>query len=155
MFSDRDWNRTTLKGWVGNPPKFHESANGICRLSFSVATHRRVPKAVPITDKTEWEDATDWHNVVCWGSLATRGLRSLRKGHRVWVEGALRYRKYTDADGITRSVAEIVGDQLVVISESQPKEEEPMPTLGEVGSGLSKELSVAPEEVPAESAESA
>lgn len=57
-------------------------------------------------------DDTAWHNIVAWRSLADLAQKYIRKGTQVFLIGHLTYRKYTDNNGVERSVTEIVADKI-------------------------------------------
>ena len=50
----------------------------------------------------EKKEATEWHRVVFFGKLAEIAGQYLKKGRQVYVEGALRTRKWTDKEGHER-----------------------------------------------------
>ena len=86
--------------------------------SFSLAT------AETWKDKStgERKEKTEWHNVVIFNDgLVKVAENYLRKGSKVYIEGAIQTRKWTDKDGNERYSTEIVlqryGGQLVLLSE--------------------------------------
>ena len=57
----------------------------------------------------ERKEQTEWHNVVIFNENLTKiAEQYLRKGSKVYIEGQLRTRKYTDKDGQERSRSEVV-----------------------------------------------
>ncbi len=96
-------NRATLVGHAGRDPEIRDLANGEKAATFTLAT----------TEK--WKDregnpaeATEWHRVVVYGPTVAAVETMLRKGDAVMVEGRIATRKYSDRDGIERSLTEIV-----------------------------------------------
>jgi single-strand DNA-binding protein len=80
-------------------------SNGNEVVSFSVATSESW------TDKASGErrEKTEWHNVVIFNEhLCKVAKQYLRKGSKVYLEGAIQTRKYNDRDGNERSATEIV-----------------------------------------------
>ena len=61
-------------------------------------------------DKTtgEKKEKTEWHRVVIFGKLAEIAGEYLRKGSKVFIEGALQTRKWQDQAGVDRYTTEIV-----------------------------------------------
>ena len=54
---------------------------------------------------------TMWHNVLAWGGQKdTRGVEDLTEGDAVYLKGRLRSRQYVSADGVERTVTEILAN---------------------------------------------
>jgi single-strand DNA-binding protein len=85
--------------------------------SFGLATNRIW---VPY-DATDKQEETECHRIVVWDKLAETGHQFLRKGRKVYLEGRLRTRNYTDKDDIKRTVTEIVLDEMVML-DSMPED---------------------------------
>lgn len=64
---------------------------------FSLATNERVADS----------ERTEWHNIVMIGRNAEYAERYIRKGTRLYIEGKLRTRSYTDKLHIQRNITEI------------------------------------------------
>lgn len=95
-------NKVTLIGHLGGDPEIRTLDNGTAVGRFSLATNENYK------DKDgNWQSLTEWHNVVVWRELADRA-KQLKKGTLVYVEGKISYRKYTDKDGVEKSVTDIV-----------------------------------------------
>jgi single stranded DNA-binding protein len=57
----------------------------------------------------ERKDKTDWHNVIIWNEHAGKiAERYLKKGSKVYLEGQLQTREFTDKDGNQRKATEVV-----------------------------------------------
>jgi single-strand DNA-binding protein len=98
-------NKVLLIGHLGQPPQIKRTQGGTRYALLSLATSRRR------RDKTTGEarQHTEWHRVVVW----TEGLvglveAHLAKGAKLWIEGSLGSRRWTDADGIERVITEVV-----------------------------------------------
>lgn len=95
-------NKVTLIGNLGGDPEIRTLDNGTAVGRFSLATNESYK------DKDgNWQNLTEWHNIVVWRELAERA-KQLKKGTLVYVEGKISYRKYTDKDGVEKSVTDIV-----------------------------------------------
>lgn len=96
-------NKVTLIGNTGQDPDIRTLENGTQVARFSVATNESYK------DKDgNWQTQTEWHNVIAWRELSERASKSLKKGVLIYIEGKIQYRKFTDKDGIERTVTDIV-----------------------------------------------
>lgn len=96
-------NKVILIGNLGKDPEIRRFDNGGAVAKFSVAT------TDSYKDKEgNWQDQTEWHDVVVWRDLADRVEKQLKKGFKVYVEGKLTHRKYTDANGVDKYLTEVV-----------------------------------------------
>ena len=118
MANNRSINRVTLLGNVGNAPELRSTPQGVPVTSIRMATHSLVKST-----NGEVVDLTEWHNVVFWRDLANKAVNLLKKGTRIYVEGALKTRKY-EKDGHTRFITEVVADTLIVLDNRRRKDDE-------------------------------
>ena len=98
-------NRVTLLGNVGVDPEIRMTQNGTKVASFSLATSE------VWNDKTTGEKVknTTWHKVVVFNeNIANIIQLYVKKGSKLYIEGSLSSRKYTDSGGTERSITEIV-----------------------------------------------
>ncbi len=99
-------NKVVLIGALGRDPDISvKSEMTICKLS--VATFRFYKEA-----NGQTQEETEWHRVALFGKRAETAGEYLKKGSRVYVEGHLRTRKYTDKQGVERYVTEVICDLL-------------------------------------------
>ena len=102
-------NKVILVGNLGKDPETRQAGNSTVS-NFSVAT------TSAWKDKTgDWQEETTWHDIVVWGRLAEVAGEYLRKGSKVYVEGAISKRTYEDKDGNTRYVTEVKARELVFL----------------------------------------
>jgi single-strand DNA-binding protein len=95
-------NKVTLIGNLGNDPEIRRLDNGSMVGRFSLATNESYK------DKDgNFQTNTEWHNVIVWRDLAERAEKFLKKGTMCYVEGKIKYRKYTGTDGVERNVTDI------------------------------------------------
>ncbi|MGH7476343.1 MAG: single-stranded DNA-binding protein [Longimicrobiales bacterium] len=104
----RSVNRALLIGNVGAAPEVRTTASGRRVATFSVATGRRARE--PAVERT------DWHHVVAWDELAREVERTIARGDRVWIEGRLEYRSWTDRTGRERHATEVVAEDLILLT---------------------------------------
>lgn len=97
-------NKVTLVGNLGRDPEIRHTATGQKIAHLSVAT------SDSWKDKSgERQERTEWHRVVIFNAnLADFSERFLKKGSKVYVEGALQTRKYQDQSGQERYTTEVV-----------------------------------------------
>lgn len=124
-------NKVTLIGNLGRDPEIKRFENGGVVAKFPVATNENYK------DRSgEWQTQTEWHDVVCWGNLAERAERDLRKGRLVYIEGKLTHRKYTDQNNVERYITEINVNTFRLLEKmdragSHPTEEHMPPDMAE------------------------
>ena len=107
-------NKVILVGNLGRDPETRTFPSGDMVCNITIAT----------TDK--WKDKesgearenTEWHRVVFNGRLAEIAAQYLRKGSQVYIEGALRTRKY-QKDGVDHYATEIRADQMQMLGSRQ------------------------------------
>lgn len=58
---------------------------------------------------------TEWHAISLFGRQAEIAGEFIGKGDRVYIQGRLRTRKWTDRDGTDRYITEILGDRMVML----------------------------------------
>jgi single-strand DNA-binding protein len=98
-------NKVILVGNLGRDPEVRRTNSGDPVCSFSVATTESW------RDKAtgERKDRTEWHNVVIFNeNLAKVAEQYCKKGSKVYLEGQLQTREYTDRDGNQRKATEVV-----------------------------------------------
>jgi single-strand DNA-binding protein len=98
-------NKAILVGHLGKDPEIRATNNGDKIANLSVATSESWRDKV----SGERKDKTEWHKVVIFNEgLAKVAENYLRKGSKVYLEGALQTRKWTDKDGVEKYSTEIV-----------------------------------------------
>jgi single-strand DNA-binding protein len=110
-------NRVTLLGNLSQEPelKYTPEKKAVCRLN--VVTNHSIMRE----DKS-WEDIPSFHRVVVWGKLAEFIAGAVAKGSKIYVDGSLKYGNYEDKDGVKRYTFEIVGKNVIPMSEKNPVE---------------------------------
>jgi len=61
------------------------------------------------------QERTEWHRVTFFGKLGEIAGEYLRKGSQVYVEGSIRYDKYTGQDGVERYSTDIIADEMQML----------------------------------------
>jgi len=100
-------NKVILIGNLGADPELRNTAGGTAVCTLRVATSDRRKDA-----SGNWTDHTEWHQVVCWSKTAENVAKYMRKGGKLYVEGRLQTRKWTDKDGRDRYQTEVVAENV-------------------------------------------
>ncbi|HJN24153.1 MAG TPA: single-stranded DNA-binding protein [Rhodospirillales bacterium] len=98
-------NKVILIGNLGRDPEVRFSQDGKKIVNFSIATSESWKEK----STGERREKTEWHRIVIFSDgLAGIAERFLKKGSKVYVEGALQTRKWTDNAGVEKYSTEIV-----------------------------------------------
>lgn len=98
-------NKVILVGNLGKDPEIRKTQDGKEIASLSVATS----ESWKDRSTGERRERTEWHRVVIYNDALTGVARDhLRKGSKVYLEGQLQTRKWTDKEGIERYSTEVV-----------------------------------------------
>lgn len=113
----RSLNQVTLIGNVGSDPDVNTTGGGAKVASFSLAT------------SPPWkEEEVNWHKIVAWRQLADIVESYVKKGSQVAVTGRLRYSTWESKGGESHKSAEIVAEELVLLSSGGRKSGDRMQT---------------------------
>lgn len=113
-------NKVILLGNVGAEPEYRVLDGGIKTATFRLATTERFKK-----EDGSYNDTTEWHTVVAWKSLADIVDKFIKKGDRLYVEGSIHYRTYTDKENIERKMTTITAKEIKMLSPKSEKSEAP------------------------------
>lgn len=129
-------NKIMLIGNLGQDAETRFTTNNTAITSFSIATtHSYKGK------DGNWVNETTWHNAIAF-SLSDYMKENLKKGKKVYVEGRLSKRDYTDKEGIKRYVTEVVTERIIPLDaressygggESYPSSSQAAPEAGNAG----------------------
>lgn len=97
-------NKCIILGNVGSIGEIKNFTSGDSLINISVATTETYKSKSDLSKTTE---ITEWHRIVLRNNLANYAFRYLKKGSKVYIEGFLRTRKWTDTGGYNRSTTEI------------------------------------------------
>ena len=115
----RGVNKVILVGTLGRDPETKTFPNGGSVTQFSIAT------SDSWLDKNtgERKEQTEWHRIVLNNRLGEVAQQYLRKGSKVYIEGSLRTRQWTDQNGQERYTTEIRGDQMQMLDSRQQNDQ--------------------------------
>lgn len=105
-------NKVMLIGNVGKDPEIRYIDNGVCTATMSLAT---TTPGYTLQNGTQVPERTEWHRIVLWRKLAEIVERYVHKGEKIYIEGQLRTRSFTDKKGAMRYVTEIWADNLELL----------------------------------------
>jgi single-strand DNA-binding protein len=104
-------NKVILVGNCGRDPEIRYLPSGQAVANVSVATSSRRK------DKTSGEtvEDTQWHRVTFYDRLAEIAGEYVKKGRPIYVEGRLKYGKYTGQDGVEKNTVDIIATELQLL----------------------------------------
>lgn len=109
--ASRGVNKVILIGNLGADPEVRYMPSGDAMATLRIATSETWKDKQ--TGQTQ--ERTEWHRVVLFGRLAEIAGEYLKKGRQVYIEGALRTRKWQGQDGQDRYTTEIVAREMQLI----------------------------------------
>lgn len=102
-----------LIGNVGKDPEIRYVDAGLCMATIRLATST---PGYTLENGTQVPERTEWHTVLLWRRLAEIAERYVHKGDKLFIEGELRYRNYTDKRGVTHYVTEVWGSNMEMLT---------------------------------------
>jgi single-strand DNA-binding protein len=106
----RGVNKVILVGNLGNDPETKYTQGGMAVTTISLAT-----TSVRKDRDGNQQEKTEWHRVKFFGKLGEIAGEYLKKGSQVYVEGSIRYDKFTGADGVEKYFTDIVADEMQML----------------------------------------
>lgn len=98
----RGINKVILVGTLGADPIQKTFENGTSYAQFSIATSESWK------DKQgNWQESTEWHRIVVYSKLSEIVMKHLKKGKKVYIEGSLHTRSWTDKNRVTHYQTEV------------------------------------------------
>lgn len=128
----RGINKVILVGNLGNDPETKYTQGGQAVTKISLAT----TSAWKGKDGS-MQERTEWHRVTFFGKLGEIAGEYLRKGSQVYVEGSIRYDKYTGQDGVEKYSTDIIADEMQMLG-GRPGAEGGAPRRESSGAGESR-----------------
>ena len=97
-------------GNLGADPEVRYTQSGSPVCSFKIACSEKYKDA-----SGNMQENTEWVPIVAWSKLAEICSQYLHKGSKVYLEGKLQTRKWTDQGGIERYTTEIVAREMKML----------------------------------------
>ena len=106
----RGVNKVILVGNLGNDPdmKYTQGGMAICTLSLATSSVRKDKEG-------NQQERTEWHRVKLFGKLGEIAGEYLKKGRQVYIEGEIRYDKFTGQDGQEKYITEIIANEMQML----------------------------------------
>ncbi|GAC1349721.1 MAG: hypothetical protein NVSMB27_25480 [Ktedonobacteraceae bacterium] len=104
-------NKIMLIGNLGKDPEMNYTPSGTAVTKFSLAVNRYRKSSTG-----ERQEETEWFNIVAWDKLAETCNTYLHKGSKVYIEGRVSQRKYTDKNGIERYAFEVIVNDMEMLT---------------------------------------
>jgi len=104
-------NKMMLIGNLGRDPEMKYTPSGVAVTKFSLAVNR-----ITKSSTGEKEKETEWFNIVAWRQLAEICNNYLHKGDKVYIDGRLQQRKYTDKNGVERTAIDVIASDMEMLS---------------------------------------
>ncbi|MCX7264543.1 MAG: single-stranded DNA-binding protein [Betaproteobacteria bacterium] len=104
-------NKVILIGNCGRDPEIRYLPSGQAVANVSIATTSRRK------DRTSGEtvEDTQWHRVTFYDRLAEIAGEYIKKGRPVYIEGRLKYGKYTDQAGVEKNTVDIIATEMQLL----------------------------------------
>lgn len=138
-------NKVILIGNLGADPEVRRTQDGRAIANLRLATSESW------RDKNtgERKEKTEWHRVVIFNeALAKIAEQYLRKGSKVYLEGALQTRKWVDKDNIERYSTEVVlqgFNATLTMLDTKQEGGNPAPKTPDAGAGTARQSKTASE----------
>ena len=104
-------NKVILVGNCGRDPEIRYLPSGQAVANVSVATSSRRKDR----NSGEMIEDTQWHRVTFYDRLAEIAGEYVKKGRPIYVEGRLKYGKYTDQSGVEKNTVDIIATELQLL----------------------------------------
>ncbi len=104
-------NKVILVGNCGRDPEIRYLPSGQAVANVSVATTSRRKDR----NSGETVEDTQWHRVTFYDRLAEIAGEYVKKGRPIYVEGRLKYGKYTDQSGVEKNTVDIIATELQLL----------------------------------------
>jgi single-strand DNA-binding protein len=98
-------NKVILIGNVGRDPEINHFNNGGTSATFTLATSETWKDKAT----NERKERTEWHKIVVFNEALVRVVQAyVKKGSKIYIEGQMKTRKWTDKSGVERYMTEVV-----------------------------------------------
>lgn len=107
----RGINKVILIGNLGADPEVRYMPSGGAVTTISMATSEQWKDK----ETGAQQERTEWHRVVFFNRLAEIVGEYLKKGSKIYIEGSIRTRKWTDKSGNDRYTTEVVANEMQML----------------------------------------
>ena len=116
MATSRSLNKVILIGNLTRDPEVKETGNGSLVCTFGLATNTSWKSS-----EDSSQERTEFHNIVAWNKLAEICAQLLSVGMAIYIEGELRTRTWTDANGTKHYKTEIKAHDMKLLDSKGKK----------------------------------
>lgn len=113
-------NKAIILGNCGRDPEVRYLPSGKAACNISIATSSKWKGQ----DGTPHEE-TQWHRVQFFDKLAEIAGQYVRKGSAIYVEGSIKYGKFTDKSGVEKNTVDIVATSLQLLGNKESESQQP------------------------------
>ena len=104
-------NKVILVGNCGRDPeiRYLPSGQAVANVTLATSTRRK--------DKTSGEmiEDTQWHRITFFDRLAEIAGEYVKKGRPIYVEGRIKYGKFTNKDGVEQNTCDIIATEMQLL----------------------------------------
>ena len=104
-------NKVILIGNCGRDPEIRYLPSGQAVANISIATTSRRKDR----NTGETVEDTQWHRVTFYDRLAEIAGEYVKKGRPIYIEGRLKYGKYTDQAGVEKNTVDIIATEMQLL----------------------------------------
>jgi single-strand DNA-binding protein len=102
-------NKVILIGRVGNDPELKDvNSSKVCTMSLATTEKWK-------DNEGNKKEETQWHTLKIWGKAGENASKYVKKGDVFCVDGMVKYREYTDKEGVKKYFTEIVVNEMTLL----------------------------------------
>lgn len=120
----RSLNKVSLLGTLGKDPEGGTTNNGNQWCRFSIATS----ESYKDKQSGEYKDITEWHNISSFNERICKLAQYLKKGSKVYLEGQMKTKKYTDKSGVEKFATQVeipmFGGELLLLDKKSDSDQQ-------------------------------
>jgi single-strand DNA-binding protein len=111
VFNMASVNKVILMGNCGRDPevRYLPSGQAVANVSIATSTRRKNRETGDMVEDTQW------HRITFYDRLAEIAGEYVKKGRPIYVEGRLKYGKYTDQAGVEKNTVDIIATELQLL----------------------------------------
>jgi len=113
----RGINEVTLMGNLTRDPEKRTTGSGKTVAQFGIATGRKWKD-----QNGEVQEDVTFHTVLAWSKLGELATQYLQKGSPAYVKGRISNREYTDKNGVTKRITEIIANDIIFLPSNKPQQ---------------------------------
>lgn len=107
--------KVMIIGNLGSDPQVRYTPDGVPVANFNVATS----ESWKDRNTGEKKEKTEWFRCVLWRKLGEIAGQYLKKGHKVYIEGKMETREWTDREGTKRWTTELIAREMKMLGDGR------------------------------------